>query len=83
MNNNRYLCPFEVATAYVSLHRKNEAYEWLDRAAKDRVDCMIYLQTEPWMDNLREDAEYRRLVRELDIPSGQSEPSLRQNHGTS
>jgi eukaryotic-like serine/threonine-protein kinase len=69
MSNNRYLCPFEVATAYVSLHRKKEVYEWLDKAAQDRVDCMIYLETEPWMDNLRGDTEYRALLRELNIPS--------------
>jgi predicted Zn-dependent protease len=66
--NGRYLCPYEVGTAYVSLHRKKEAYKWLKKAVSDRVDCMIYLQTEPWMDSLRHDAEYQQLLTEMNLP---------------
>lgn len=67
--NIRYLCPYEVATAYVSMNRKKEAYEWLGKAVRDRVDCMIYLQAEPWMDSLRQDSEYRRLLDEMKLPA--------------
>ena len=64
----RYLCPYEVGTAYVSMNRKKEAYEWLGKALTDRVDCMIYLQAEPWMDSLRQDPEYRQLLQEMKMP---------------
>ena len=67
-HTRRYLCPYEVGTAFVSLHRKKEAYEWLEKAVHDRVDCMVYLQTEPWMDALRQDPEYRQLLGQLNLP---------------
>jgi TolB-like protein/Tfp pilus assembly protein PilF len=67
--HSRYLCPYEVATAYVSMNRKAEAYAWLRKAVNDRVDCMIYLEAEPWMDSLRQDPEYRRLLEEMNLPA--------------
>jgi hypothetical protein len=36
--------------------RRSPAYEWLRKALTDRVDCMIYLQAEPLMGSLRQDA---------------------------
>jgi hypothetical protein len=51
------------------MHRKKEAYEWLGKALRDRVDCMIYLQAEPWMDSLRQDSEYRLLLDEIKLPA--------------
>jgi serine/threonine-protein kinase len=68
-HNGRYLCPYEVGTAYVSLHRKEEAFKWLQKAMQDRVDCMIWLRTEPWMDSLLHDERYRQLVRQIGFPT--------------
>lgn len=64
----RYLCPYEVATAYVSLNENDEAFRWLHKALRDHVDCMVWLGLEPWMDKLRQDARYRALSAQIGLP---------------
>jgi eukaryotic-like serine/threonine-protein kinase len=69
MSTGRYLCPYEVATAYASLDENNEAFRWLQKALSDRVDCMLWLGSEPWMDKLRQDARYRELLDQVGLPN--------------
>lgn len=69
MSSRRYLCPYEVATAYASLDEKNEAFRWLRKAVQDRVDCMVWLSSEPWMDTLRHDVRYRELLDQVGLPN--------------
>jgi TolB-like protein/DNA-binding winged helix-turn-helix (wHTH) protein len=51
---------------------KPGAYEYLERALKNREGWMIFLETDPAFDPLRSDAEYSRLVRELHAVAGSS-----------
>jgi TolB-like protein len=62
-----YMCPYEIATAYVSLNQKEEAYKWMEKGIRDRADCMVWLRSEPWMDGLRNDAQYQRLLKRIGL----------------
>jgi len=65
---HQYVCPFEVASAYASLRKKDEAFAWLAKAIADRADCIIWLRAEPWLDPIREDPRYAAMVRQIWLP---------------
>jgi len=62
-----YICPYEIATAYVSLRNNDKAYEWLRKGIEERADCMAWLGVEPWMEPFRSDPRYEQLVREIGL----------------
>jgi tetratricopeptide (TPR) repeat protein len=64
----RYVCPFEIASAYASLRKKDEAFAWLKKGVADRADCIIWLRAEPWLDPIRDDPRYAALVRQIWLP---------------
>ena len=64
---HRYICPYEIATAYVSLRNNDKAYEWLRKGIEERADCMAWLGVEPWMEPFRSDPRYEQLVREIGL----------------
>jgi serine/threonine-protein kinase len=71
-----YMCPYEVATAYVSLRDNDKAYEWLRKGIHERADCMAWLGVEPWMEPFRADPRYNELLREIGLAtSTQTKPT--------
>lgn len=68
LTKKQYVCPFEIACAYASLRRNNEAFSWLSRSVTERADCLIWLRAEPWLDPIRSDPRYQTLVRQLAFP---------------
>jgi TolB-like protein/DNA-binding winged helix-turn-helix (wHTH) protein/Tfp pilus assembly protein PilF len=72
--SRRYVCPFEVATAYSTLGKMDEAFQWMNKGVADRADCMTWLRTEPWLDSLRTDPRYPELLHAVGLPD--SEPSV-------
>jgi adenylate cyclase len=71
----RYICPYEVATAYASLGNRDRAFEYLHKGMDDRADCMAWLRAEPWMDSIRSDPRYNRLLEEVGLHPSQDAPS--------
>lgn len=69
LSKRQYVCPYEVGQAYLALGRKQTALDWLERAASDRADCMLWLRAEPWMDPIRDDPRYARIVRQVGYPN--------------
>ena len=62
-----YICPYEIATAYVSLRQNDKAYEWLQKGIEERADCMAWLGVEPWMEPFRSDPRYKELLGEIGL----------------
>jgi eukaryotic-like serine/threonine-protein kinase len=63
----RYFCPYEIACAYVSLGKHDEAYEWLKKGVQERADCMPWLGVEPWLDPFRSDPRYSQLLQQVGL----------------
>jgi TolB-like protein/Tfp pilus assembly protein PilF len=64
----RYVCSYEVATAYVLLGEKDQAFRWFDKALEDRSDCMVALAVDPRLDSLRSDPRFQDLQRRVGLP---------------
>ena len=46
MMKQRYFCPYEIGTVYVSLGDKDTAYKWFRKGTAERADCMAWLGVE-------------------------------------
>ncbi len=68
LSKHRYVCPYEVATAYIALGNKEEAFQWLEKAYRARSACMPFLKTEPRFDPIRADARFQDLLRRVGFP---------------
>jgi eukaryotic-like serine/threonine-protein kinase len=64
---NRYFCPYEIASAHVSLGDRDTAYYWFRKGLDDRADCMAWLGVEPWIESFRADRRYPGLLREIGL----------------
>jgi Flp pilus assembly protein TadD len=66
----RYFCPYEIASAYVSLGDADTADRWFRKGLDDRADCMAWLGVEPWIEPFRSDPRYASLLREIGLDPG-------------
>jgi TolB-like protein/DNA-binding winged helix-turn-helix (wHTH) protein/Tfp pilus assembly protein PilF len=65
---HRYVNLYELALIYVGLGQRDQAFESLDKAFRERSDQMIYLKVDPRLDSLRSDARFANLVLRVGIP---------------
>ena len=63
----RYFCPYEIGTSYVSLGDADAAHRWFRKGVEERADCMAWLGVEPWIDPFRSDPRYAQLLREVGL----------------
>ena len=64
----RYVCPYEVATGYTALGKKDDAFKWLQKSYEAHSICLIWLNSEPRFDPLRSDPRFAALVRQVGLP---------------
>jgi TolB-like protein/DNA-binding winged helix-turn-helix (wHTH) protein len=67
--------PFFMARAYALLHRKDQAFEWLDKSYELRSDvfAMTFLPVDPDFDSLRSDPRFDMFLKRVGLPP---QPSL-------
>lgn len=63
MAEARYVSPYFFALVHAGLGETDEALAELFKAYDDRCDWLMHLAVEPRWDNLRESAEFKRLLR--------------------
>jgi tetratricopeptide (TPR) repeat protein len=64
----RFVSPFNIALIYTGLGQQDRAFEWLERAFRERSDLLIYLKVDPRLDPIRSDARFRDLVGRVGVP---------------
>jgi tetratricopeptide (TPR) repeat protein len=64
----RYVNLYELALIYVGLDERDQAFQMLDNALRERSDQMIYLNADPRLDPIRTDPRFADLVRRVGIP---------------
>jgi tetratricopeptide (TPR) repeat protein len=60
--------PSQVALVYASLGEKDRAFEWLERAFRDRCAELVELKIDPRLAPLRSDSRFLSLVRRVGFP---------------
>ena len=65
---HRYVNLYELALIYVGLGQRDQAFESLNKAFRERSDQMIYLKVDPRLDSVRSDSRFSDLVRRVGIP---------------
>ena len=62
-----YVPTIYVALVYTGLHDFDHAFEWLDKALKERSEYLVYLPSEPLADPLRNDPRFSQLMKHLGL----------------
>lgn len=63
----RYVSPLEMANVYIGLNEKDKAFEWLERAYKEREGWMAVIKVEPRYDLLRSDPRFQDLLKKMNL----------------
>ena len=67
LSAHRYVPAIYMALVYTGLHARDRAFEWLNRAADERCEYLVYLPSEPLADPLRSDPRFERLLNRLGL----------------
>ncbi len=62
-----YVSSFWMAAIYLGLEEIDKAFEWFERAYKDRDSNMIYFTVPPIFDPIRSDPRYQRLLEKMGL----------------
>ena len=63
----RYVPAYYIATTYAGLGDPQRAMEWLERAYRDRSHWLLYLKTDPMLDEVREHQGFQDLVKRVGL----------------
>jgi tetratricopeptide (TPR) repeat protein len=64
---SRYVSSLYFAAVYTGLGENNAAFDWLDRAYKERNDRLLYLGADPMADRLRSDPRFIQLMAKIGV----------------
>jgi serine/threonine protein kinase len=64
---NNYFPPFYLAVIAANLGESDQAFDWLDKAYQERSGWMPWLNQEPLLDGLRQDARFSDLSRRVGL----------------
>ncbi len=68
IEKTRYITPGAFVYCYAALGDLDRAFEWLERAYKERSLFLAYLRSAPMVDPLRDDPRFDELLRRIGIP---------------
>jgi serine/threonine-protein kinase len=63
-----YVPPVQIAFVHVGLGETPQALDLLDRAYEERSWELVFLQVEPWFDDLRAEPRFTALLERMDFP---------------
>jgi Flp pilus assembly protein TadD len=63
LSRSGYVSPLDIAKIHIGLGDRDAAFEWLNRAYKERAAEMRNLKVDPWMDSLRTDPRFQDLLK--------------------
>ncbi len=62
LSKERYITPYGIVLIYACLGLRDEAFHWLERAYEEGVGELIYLNVDPFLDNLRPDRRFGAML---------------------
>jgi len=67
LSQQRYVSSLYKALIYLGLRKKDQVFEYLDKAYDERESWMVSLKTVPFMDTLRSDPRYEALIKKMGL----------------
>jgi serine/threonine protein kinase/Flp pilus assembly protein TadD len=68
LSRQQYVQPSYIALLHCGLDDKDQAFEWLEKAYKDRDDRLIFVLTDPLLDPLQADPRFQQLLSRVGLP---------------
>ncbi len=65
MMAKKYLPAYDLALIYVGLRQNDRAFEWLEKAYRERSPYLTNLKVDPQLDPVRSDPRFRELMRRV------------------
>jgi tetratricopeptide (TPR) repeat protein len=63
-----YVSPMSFVFTYAHLNRKDEAFEWLEKAYQERSIWLVNMKTDPQFDTLRSDPRFTEMMKRIGLP---------------
>ena len=60
-----YVAPWMIAIVYMGLGERDKAFEWIEKAFKERDHWLVYLKVSPVVDNLRSDPRFPKILKRM------------------
>jgi DNA-binding winged helix-turn-helix (wHTH) protein/TolB-like protein/Tfp pilus assembly protein PilF len=64
---DRYVSPATIGAVYAALGESDRAFEWFERAFRERDPLLVLLKVEPMFDEVRSDPRFADLVRRVGL----------------
>jgi serine/threonine protein kinase/Flp pilus assembly protein TadD len=61
-SQHRYVSPYHMAMISAGLGEKEQSFEWLDKACKDRSGWLVFIKVDPNLDGFRSDPRFTDLL---------------------
>ena len=66
--SEKYVDAYQIATVYAGLRANDKAFHWLGIAVEARSGSLVYLKTDPFLDNLHSDPRFSEILRRVGFP---------------
>lgn len=73
LSKQQYVTTYHTGRIYASLGKIDEAFAWWETAYRERASWLIFLKTDPMLDDLRSDLRFQDLMRRLNFPASAQE----------
>jgi eukaryotic-like serine/threonine-protein kinase len=69
LSNHSYVPAYDSAIIYAGLGQTDQAFEWLEKAYKERSSWLPYMKADPRLDSLRSDPRFLQLLLRIGLDS--------------
>ncbi|MBI4547737.1 MAG: protein kinase [Ignavibacteriae bacterium] len=67
LSKQERVSPFFIADVYAGLDRKNQAFQWLEKAYEERDPMLLWLKVDPMLDGIRTDPRFITLLKKMGL----------------
>lgn len=67
LSKREHVSPHSIATIYAALGERDEAFEWLERAYRERDGWLVFVKVQYLLDPLRDDPRFSELLRKMNL----------------
>lgn len=68
LSTGQYVQPSYIAMLYAGLGERDQTFEWLEKAYANRDDRLVFVMTDPLMDDIQRDPRFQDLLRRIGLP---------------